>query len=151
MEWILPVATQNKYNQKETEKMQCRRIGIYIGNKHDGQPAAISSNSYMCTLYIWYIHFITDIVPSFFAREMIDQHIGVSCSHIQSNVRKEGPEAGVGGMACPHRILVILYQMLAICTYNDMIWLMYGILFLHLSTSEGCFCPRTFFSKYGQN
>ena len=29
----------------------------------------------------------------------------------------------------------------------SMKWLMYGILFLHLSTSPWCFCPRTIFAK----
>ena len=30
-----------------------------------------------------------------------------------------------------------------------LIWLMFGILFLHLSTSLGCLCPQTFFLNSG--
>ena len=50
-------------------------------------------------------------------------------------------------VACPFRALVF-------CTgcwqyLPSMKWLMYGILFLRLSTSLGCFCPQTFFSQNG--
>ena len=61
-----------KYKQKDNEterKVQCN--DIYIWNLHDGQPAAISPNSYTYTPFIWYTRFITYIIPSFYTREMI--------------------------------------------------------------------------------
>ena len=43
--------TNYNTKDKETErKMQC--TDIYIRNKHDGKLAAISPNSYTCTLFI---------------------------------------------------------------------------------------------------
>ena len=48
-------------------------------------------------------------------------------------------------VACPFRTLVVLYRMFTFIMC--LIWLMFGILFLHLSTSLGCFCPRTFKKK----
>ena len=41
--------------------------------------------------------------------------------------------------------IIVVYQMLSIFTKYG--WLMCGLLFLHLSTSLGCFCPRTFVFK----
>ena len=44
-------------------------------------------------------------------------------------------------VACSFWTLVVLYP---VFTFNMcLIWLMFWILFLHLSTSLGCFCPRT--------
>ena len=62
---------QIQKKKKETErKMPC--TDIYIRNKHDGQPGAISPNSYTCTLFIWNTRFFTYIIPSFYTREMIE-------------------------------------------------------------------------------
>ena len=47
-------------------------------------------------------------------------------------------------VACPFRPLVVLDR----CQYLlNMNFLMYGLLFLQLSTTIGCFRPRTFFEK----
>ena len=43
-------------------------------------------------------------------------------------------------VACPFGTLVVLYRMFTFIMC--LIWLIFGILFLHLSTSVGCFCPR---------
>ena len=48
--------------------------------------------------------------------------------------------------AYPSRELVVQYWMF---TFMCLIPLMFGILFIPLSTSLGCFCPRTFFLNKG--
>ena len=51
-------------------------------------------------------------------------------------------------IACPFRTPVVLYEKLVIFNLLSMKWWMCATLFLHISTSLGCFCPRTIsFSK----
>ena len=56
-----------------------------------------------------------------------------------------GSQGGRGWpmLAWPSATLVVLYRMFTFIMC--LIWLMFGMLFPHLSNSLGCFCPRTFF------
>ena len=50
-------------------------------------------------------------------------------------------------VGCPFRTLAVLYWMFALlCSLK---WLMFGIIFLYLSTSLRCFCPWTIFLNNG--